>query len=107
MPLCTLALVAALGSLVPLPPMLVVVMILESATPTANNLMMMSELAGGGASEFISTVIFAQYLAARDYAAEWAADGSDRRVAFTSIEFRIRNGSEFSRRKSAMFLTGR
>ena len=64
MPLCTLALVAALGSLVPLPPMLVVVMILESATPTANNLMMMSELAGGGASEFISTVIFAQYLAA-------------------------------------------
>ena len=63
MPLCTLALVAALGSLVPLPPMLVVVMILESATPTANNLMMMSELAGGGYSEFISTVIFAQYLA--------------------------------------------
>ena len=43
--------------------MLVVVMILEAATPTANNLMMMSELAGGGASEFISTVIFAQYLA--------------------------------------------
>lgn len=64
MPLCTLALVAALSAVVPLPPMLVVVMVLESATPTANNLMMMCELAGGGASEFISTVIFAQYLSA-------------------------------------------
>ena len=60
MPLCTLALVAALGSLVPLPPMLVVVMILESATPTANNLMVMVHLSGGNRAG-MSTAIFTQY----------------------------------------------
>ena len=64
LPLSGLCLVSALGSVVHLPPMLMLVMCIEASMPTANNLMMMCELAGGSASKMMSTVIFAQYCAA-------------------------------------------
>ena len=64
MPLAALALVAALRAAAPsLPPVLLLVALIESATPTANNLMMMCELAGGRSSRLMSTVIFAEYAA--------------------------------------------
>ena len=65
MPAIALVLIALLTAVTPIAPLLTLVILMESAMPTANNLMMMCELGvGGRASAFMSTVIFAQYLAA-------------------------------------------